>query len=650
MRSAISRASAGFSSRMGVLVPSNPPLRSFHGRSTIDAGPIGDAGAQLVARTNFSPNTRLSPTSTVSFNRSYYHNDHRVKDYYRPYSGKVEFHAKNGTIGDEGASHIAAALRSDKKVESLRLSGNQIGDEGAAHIADAMRDNKTLLHLDLADNKLSSKGAQALMEGLSHNTTLEGLDLCGNKFADYDFLQSLSYNTVLQMSSRDFSFLGAREAAYLEGVKERNGNIYRMLESYSSVLKVLLFRAATSKSSPDAPFVLPEDISIELNHLLVIKAKESLFAKFSNSDFLDLYQYWQKPLSQSALAKINNCGKVEWPSLFGAISEIKIPPEISGAEGWKLVVRKSSEELINEGKRLKHCVGDGGYTKACIYGTSHIVSIEDGDGNPVSTIEIILDYQRHELLATRHAAANNNRPSEQCSKIEEWFSNQIKTSSIAINYKSLLSEANKRKLSPKTFREVAIKFIGFDPFDDERFRDFRDAMKDTVMPKDKKRLMGEFLQTRSIDLEHMVINRESEFVLNASRNDIDSIKKAMTQKYQKSLNKIFGENVVKVSIVSLDPDSRVTTALIAPQNKDAVAILPILEAIESFGGKLKKEIVRGAETGGVIVSGLRLSDIDFALTQAVKKMKPRSVVGVAQNASQKLGVDEKGNEPSLSQY
>jgi hypothetical protein len=56
-------------------------------------------------------------------------------------------------IGNSGAYEIAEALKVNKILTYLDLSGNKIGDDGAKKILEALKVNKTLIHLDLSGNR-----------------------------------------------------------------------------------------------------------------------------------------------------------------------------------------------------------------------------------------------------------------------------------------------------------------------------------------------------------------------------------------------------------------------------------------------------------------------------------------------------------------
>ncbi|XP_050396930.1 leucine-rich repeat-containing protein 71 isoform X3 [Patella vulgata] len=75
------------------------------------------------------------------------------------------------SITDKGADSIGTALgsakKSNTKLLSLNLNGNQITDVGAGHISRGLRMNRNLLCLSMSSNKIGDKGVVKLAEALS---------------------------------------------------------------------------------------------------------------------------------------------------------------------------------------------------------------------------------------------------------------------------------------------------------------------------------------------------------------------------------------------------------------------------------------------------------------------------------------------------
>ena len=77
-------------------------------------------------------------------------------------------------LGD-GLRPIAEALKKNKGLTTLDLSGNNIKTAGAEKIAEALTVNKRLTTLDLADNCICVKGMRRLAQALQDNHVLVSL-------------------------------------------------------------------------------------------------------------------------------------------------------------------------------------------------------------------------------------------------------------------------------------------------------------------------------------------------------------------------------------------------------------------------------------------------------------------------------------------
>eukprot|EP01006_Ploeotia_vitrea_P025706 TRINITY_DN58604_c0_g1_i1.p1 TRINITY_DN58604_c0_g1~~TRINITY_DN58604_c0_g1_i1.p1 ORF type:complete len:723 (+),score=58.73 TRINITY_DN58604_c0_g1_i1:59-2227(+) len=80
----------------------------------------------------------------------------------------------------EGAQLLSEALRVNSGLTSLDIARNFMGDIGCDSIAKALKKNGTLLSLNLANNGIGHHGAGALAEMISSNTTLTSIDLQDN--------------------------------------------------------------------------------------------------------------------------------------------------------------------------------------------------------------------------------------------------------------------------------------------------------------------------------------------------------------------------------------------------------------------------------------------------------------------------------------
>jgi hypothetical protein len=80
---------------------------------------------------------------------------------------------QNAGVGNNGAKELSDALRDNKSVQKLNLSGNLITEIGIGSIASMLAINSTLTNLDLSNNALSDESMRILSEqALKTNTSL----------------------------------------------------------------------------------------------------------------------------------------------------------------------------------------------------------------------------------------------------------------------------------------------------------------------------------------------------------------------------------------------------------------------------------------------------------------------------------------------
>ena len=103
----------------------------------------------------------------------------------------VKLNLEFNNIDDNGAKHIADALKVNDSLEELILSYNKISDDGAMPITDALISNHSLKTLILNYNKISYDGAKMIAVGLNVNHSLESLYLYNNSL-DADGKEYLS--------------------------------------------------------------------------------------------------------------------------------------------------------------------------------------------------------------------------------------------------------------------------------------------------------------------------------------------------------------------------------------------------------------------------------------------------------------------------
>ena len=72
---------------------------------------------------------------------------------------------KKNSIGDEGATALAEALKVNTTINDMYLGKNSIGDEGATALAEALKVNTTITTLDLRNNSIGDEGKVAVLDG-----------------------------------------------------------------------------------------------------------------------------------------------------------------------------------------------------------------------------------------------------------------------------------------------------------------------------------------------------------------------------------------------------------------------------------------------------------------------------------------------------
>jgi hypothetical protein len=90
----------------------------------------------------------------------------------------------NKDIGPWGAQSIFKMLLVNTALKYLHLFGCFVGDEGAGHLAVALRRNRMLEELFLGNNDITHVGAAAFAAELPFNQTLKNLNLDNNPLGD----------------------------------------------------------------------------------------------------------------------------------------------------------------------------------------------------------------------------------------------------------------------------------------------------------------------------------------------------------------------------------------------------------------------------------------------------------------------------------
>ena len=72
-----------------------------------------------------------------------------------------------GYVADKAATALAAALKENTSLKSLKLAGNAIGDQGAYYFGLMLRRNRTLEILGLEGNKITKTGSVYLLTAIA---------------------------------------------------------------------------------------------------------------------------------------------------------------------------------------------------------------------------------------------------------------------------------------------------------------------------------------------------------------------------------------------------------------------------------------------------------------------------------------------------
>jgi len=125
-------------------------------------------------------------------------------------------------IVDAGAAALGDALRTNATLTALNLGGNDIGDAGAVALGEALCSNATLTALGLTFNGIGAAGAASLGDALRTNATLKTLELGANGILDAgadslgDALRTNATLTALDLNYNGISAAG--EAALTEAL------------------------------------------------------------------------------------------------------------------------------------------------------------------------------------------------------------------------------------------------------------------------------------------------------------------------------------------------------------------------------------------------------------------------------------------------
>jgi len=137
----------------------------------------------------------------------------------------IGFNFSANEIGDAGAIALAAVLKENETLTSLKISMNKIGDAGAIALAAALKENKKLTSLDLSANQIGIEGVKALAEALKKNKTLTNLNIYFSRIGDAgaaDIVEALKANQTLTSLGIANSNIGIEGVIALAAALKKN--------------------------------------------------------------------------------------------------------------------------------------------------------------------------------------------------------------------------------------------------------------------------------------------------------------------------------------------------------------------------------------------------------------------------------------------
>jgi hypothetical protein len=210
-----------------------------------------------------------------------------------------------------------------------------------------------------------------------------------------------------------------------------------------------------------------------------LKAVRKLLKNVPIETIVAFSNEWHKPGRTAQLNKAKTFSDSSWEPIF--------PNPIMYADGPNRPITAvpliTTDDLKEEGDKLTHCVG--GYTSDCLIGNSHIISLRDEQGTPLSTIELhllegtgpsgnpkiinIKNESRFHLKLNQHYGRNNENPAADCIGIENRLFDEIRQGKIKIDLPSLEAKRIERVAILNSSDKKNIVLAGYDPLNDEEF-------------------------------------------------------------------------------------------------------------------------------------------------------------------------------------
>jgi hypothetical protein len=132
--------------------------------------------------------------------------------------------------------------------------------------------------------------------------------------------------------------------------------------------------------------------------------------KFGMFRLVEYSVRWHRDaLTEAGFSSSVESQRSTWPCLLSQPVEL--------APGFIAVSLGNADALTEEGRRMKHCVGS--YWRHCFLGNSHIISLRDAGGNPLSTLEISVPQNgSNKCEIVQHRAKQNKTPAAELRALE----------------------------------------------------------------------------------------------------------------------------------------------------------------------------------------------------------------------------------------
>lgn len=248
---------------------------------------------------------------------------------------------------------------------------------------------------------------------------------------------------------------------------------YKSLDEYAKIESVSnhLDNLSDFLRSFEDRILQPHLILLEENQLEETAHKklkyDSILTFLSTNSLSKLHKFaadWHTPSRISQLNNILQVGNVDISGEWTSITD----GEFVSSHGLEVVSLNSTKKLIEEGNRMKHCVGS--YARRCMLQNSNIVSIRNKDGEPQSTADLSFEpADKNETYHTgdefkismlQHKSLSNKTPSKECVETLQEFISALKDNIVVVNEEVVNKQNNKDHLLR---RRSSYNRIGFDP-------------------------------------------------------------------------------------------------------------------------------------------------------------------------------------------